>query len=131
MVFNDEAVALSVYMAHRGATKAEIRNAVSRISGYDLSVSIESLRRVHVFNSRASYSVPPAIIAFLQSQDYESAVRNAISLGGDADTQACIAGGIAEAFYREIPDRIKNFCRLRIDYAIRSVAERFEAVYGK
>ena len=124
------AVALAVYMAHRGATKAEIRDAVSRISGYDLSAPIESIRCVHVFNSRASYSVPPAIIAFLQSRDYESAVRNAISLGGDADTQACIAGGIAEAFYRDIPDRIKNFCRLRIDHAIRSVAERFEAVYG-
>ena len=58
---------------------------------------------------RTSYSVPPAIIAFLESNDYESAVRNAVSLGGDADTQACIAGGIAEAFYRDIPEHIKGF----------------------
>ena len=125
------AVALAVYMARKGADKKEIRDAVSKRFRYDLSTPIESLRGVHVFNSRASYSVPAAMIAFLQSHDYESALRNAISLGGDADTEACIAGGIAEAFYKEIPDRIRRFCDLKTDISIRSVVARFESVGGK
>lgn len=78
-----------------------------------------------MFDSRTSYSVPPAIIAFLESNDYESAVRGAVSLGGDADTQACIAGGIAEAFYREIPKHIQLFCDSRIDAAIKAAVREF------
>ncbi|MBQ8260547.1 MAG: ADP-ribosylglycohydrolase family protein, partial [Clostridia bacterium] len=61
----------------------------------------------------------------LESTDYESAIRNAISLGGDADTQACIAGGIAEAYYKEIPEHIKRFCDSRIDVSIKSVVKEF------
>ena len=75
--------------------------------------------------------MPPAIIAFLELDDYESAVRNAVSLGGDADTQACIAGGIAEAFYHEIPDHIRSFCDLKIDITIKNAVREFEAKYGK
>ena len=82
-----------------------------------------------MFDSRTSYSVPPAIIAFLESTDYESAIRNAISLGGDADTQACIAGGIAEAYYKEIPQHIKRFCDSRIDFSIKSVVKEFAKQY--
>ena len=70
-------------------------------------------------------SVPQSIAAFLQSEDYESVVRNAVSLGGDADTMACIAGGIAEAFYREIPQSIKNFCDLRLVGTIKRIVNSF------
>jgi ADP-ribosylglycohydrolase len=73
--------------------------------------------------------VPPAIVAFLASEDYESAVRTAVSFGGDADTQACIAGGIAEAYYREIPAHIRHFCDSRIDGAIRSTVKAFNQQY--
>ncbi|MBR2370459.1 MAG: ADP-ribosylglycohydrolase family protein [Clostridia bacterium] len=76
-----------------------------------------------------SYSVPPAIIAFPESTDYESAIRNAISFGGDADTQACIAGGIAEAYYKEIPKHIKRFYGSRIDFYIKSVVQEFAKHY--
>ena len=86
---------------------------------------MSAIRENHVFNSRTSYSVPPAIIAFLESSDYESAVRNAVSLGGDADTQACIAGGIAEAYYKEIPEHIRHFCDGKIDSTIKSVVKEF------
>lgn len=69
--------------------------------------------------------MPQAVAAFLQSEDYESAVRNAVSLGGDADTQACIAGGIAEAFYGEIPKKIRDFCSLKVDGGIKEVINEF------
>lgn len=124
-----EAVACSVFLARKGSTKKEIKDFVSGNFGYDLSIPMDTLRESHVFNSRTSYSVPPAIICFLQSDDYESAVRNAVSLGGDADTQACIAGGIAEAFYRGIPEHIKKFCDHKIDMTLRRAVGEFEKKY--
>lgn len=125
-----QAVAAAVFLARTGRTKAEIREEIGKKFGYDLAHSVEEIRKTHVFDSRSSYSVPPAIIAFLQSEDYESAVRNAVSFGGDADTQACIAGGIAEAFYREIPAHIRRFCDGKIDRTLRSVVKEFEERYG-
>ena len=119
------AVAAAVFMARQRASKSDIRDFVERKFKYDLSISLSDIRSTHVFNSRSSYSIPPAIIAFLESHDYESAIRGAISLGGDADTQACIAGGIAEAYYKEIPEHIKNFCDLKIDTSIKTVVKAF------
>ncbi|MBQ9993776.1 MAG: ADP-ribosylglycohydrolase family protein, partial [Clostridia bacterium] len=72
-----------------------------------------------------------AIIAFLESEDYESAIRNAISLGGDADTEACIAGGIAEAYYGEIPKHISDFCDKRIDFSLKVTVREFEKSFVK
>lgn len=124
-----KAVAAAVYMARSGESKESIR---SYISGhyYRLPASLKELRGSYVFNSRASYSVPPAIVAFLDSEDYESAIRGAISLGGDADTQACISGAIAEAFYKKIPDELKAFCSSRLDMTIKSVICEFCDKYG-
>jgi ADP-ribosylglycohydrolase len=70
--------------------------------------------------------VPQAILAFLESNDYESAVRNAISLGGDADTMACIAGGIAEAFYGGVPASIRERSLELLDDRLRSIVYAFE-----
>lgn len=124
------AVAAVIRIALAGGKKDEIREYIED-RFYDLSKSLEQIRKVHCFDSRASYSVPPAIISFLESDDYESAIRNAISLGGDSDTQACIAGGIAEAFYHDIPEHIKTFCNERLrGTTIRSVVKRFEEKYG-
>jgi ADP-ribosylglycohydrolase len=74
--------------------------------------------------------VPQSIIAFLESDSYEDAVRNAISLGGDADTMACIAGGIAEAFYGGVPEPIRDEVMARLDDRLRSVVEAFYARLG-
>ena len=120
-----QAVAASVFLARHGESKENIKEYLQKKFKYDLSVSLSTIKESHVFDSRTSYSVPPAIIAFLESTDYESAVRGAVSLGGDADTQACIAGGIAEAFYKEIPEHIKRFCDSKIDSTIKSVAKDF------
>ncbi|MBR5265866.1 MAG: ADP-ribosylglycohydrolase family protein [Clostridia bacterium] len=126
-----QAVAISVFMARKGEGKDTIRRHIEKKFHYDLSRSIEDIRKNHMFNSRASYSVPSAIVAFLESSDYESAVRNAVSLGGDADTEACIAGGIAEAYYGEIPKEIVDFCHRKIDYSLRKVAIEFCERYCK
>ena len=123
------AVAASIFLARSGADKEQIKAYLEKTFKYKLSTPLSSIKETHVFDSRTSYSVPPAIIAFLESTDYESAIRNAISLGGDADTQACIAGGIAEAYYKEIPEHIKRFCDSRIDFSIKSVVKEFTKQY--
>ena len=125
-----QAVASSIFLARNGESKERIKAYVEKTFKYNLSVTLATIKETHVFDSRTSYSVPPAIIAFLESTDYESAIRNAISLGGDADTQACIAGGIAEAYYKEIPENIKRFCNSRIDHSIKSVVKEFNQKYG-
>lgn len=125
-----QAVAAAVFLARNGEDKKAIKVYLEEKFKYGLSVSIAEIRENHVFDSRTSYSVPPAIIAFLESSDYESAIRNAISLGGDADTQACIAGGIAEAYYKEIPEHITRFCDSRIDGTIKTVVKEFYRAYG-
>ena len=124
-----KAVAAAVFLARNGEEKAQIKAYLEKTFKYDLSTPLSAIRETHVFDSRTSYSVPPAIIAFLESTDYESAIRNAISLGGDADTQACIAGGIAEAYYKEIPQHIRRFCDSRIDFSIKSVVKEFAKQY--
>ena len=124
------AVAAAVRIALDGGSKDDIKEYIED-RFYNLSTPLTTLRENHVFDSRTSYSVPPAIIAFLESHNYESAIRNAVSLGGDADTQACIAGGIAEAFYHDIPEHIKRFCDCRLDVTIRQTVRDFEDRYGK
>ncbi len=120
-----QAVAAAIFLARNGADKAQIKAYLEKTFQYNLSIPLSVIKEAHVFDSRTSYSVPPAIIAFLESTDYESAIRKAISLGGDADTQACIAGGIAEASYKEIPEHIQRFCDGRIDISIKSVIKEF------
>ena len=124
-----QAVAAAIFMARNGESKEEIKSYLEKTFKYKLSYPLSSLRNVHVFDCRTAYSVPPAIIAFFESVDYESAIRLAVSLGGDADTQACIAGGIAEAYYKKIPDHIKRFCDGRIDSSIKNVVKEFNAKY--
>ena len=126
-----QSVAVAVFMAKCGESKEQIRSFLEKKFHYDLSRKIEYIRQDHIFNSRASYSVPPAIIAFLDSHDYESAIRNAISLGGDADTEACIAGGIAEAYYKEIPKHISDFCDRRFDLTLKTVVKEFKECFCK
>lgn len=120
-----QAVVAAVFLARNGESKENIKTYLEKTFKFKLSVPLSAIKETHVFDSRTSYSVPPAIIAFLESTDYESAIRNAVSLGGDADTQACIAGGIAEAYYKEIPEHIKRFCDMRIDSSIKSVVKDF------
>ncbi len=109
-----QAVALGVMLCRQGSTKLEIQEKLEDLFDYDLSQTLEQVKFNYSFDVTCQGSVPQAITAFLESEDFEDAIKNAISLGGDADTQACIAGALAEAFYMKIPDQIKEFVLTRI-----------------
>ncbi len=102
-----QATALAVFFARMGRTKEEIREQISQRFGYNIHRTVDDIRPTYSFDVSCQGTVPEAIIAFLDSTSYEDAVRNAISLGGDSDTLACITGGIAEAFYGDVPDDIQ------------------------
>lgn len=97
----------AIYLARIGANKDEIKNHVEVRYGYDLSRSLDEIRPTYRFDVSCAGSVPESIICFLEAEDYEDSVRNAISLGGDADTQAAIAGSIASAYW-EVPQSIAD-----------------------
>ena len=104
-----QATAAAIFLARQGQSKREIRSAVERLTGYDLGRRLDDIRPSYRFNESCQGTVPESIIAFLESNDFEDAVRKAISLGGDADTLACITGAIAEAFYgvpKSIAERV-------------------------
>ncbi len=120
-----QAVAASIFLARTGKSKAEIREYVTTAFGYDLSMSLDEIRPTYLFNESCQQTVPQAIIAFLESDDFEDAIRNAISLGGDSDTLACIAGGLAEAFYGGVPDSILQKAMELLDDDLRNTASAF------
>lgn len=103
-----EATAACVYLARIGKTKEEIKEYVETTFGYDLHRTCDQIRPTYQFNESCQETVPEAIIAFLESNDFEHAIRLGISLGGDSDTLAAITGGIAEAYYKSIPEHIRQ-----------------------
>jgi ADP-ribosylglycohydrolase len=103
-----EATALAVFLARTGHGKKAIKDRITALFGYDLDRSTDDIRPSYAFDISCQGTVPQAIVSFLDSDSYEDAVRNAVSLGGDSDTLACITGGIAEAFYKDIPIEIKD-----------------------
>lgn len=104
-----QATALSTYLARMGETKEAIRGEIRRRFGYEMNRTLEEIRPGYYFDVSCQGSVPESIIAFLESESYEDAIRKGISLGGDSDTIACITGGIAQAYYGDIPmEIIKN-----------------------
>lgn len=125
-----EATAAAVFLARNGRSQSEIRRHVESEYGYDLSRTLDGIREDYEFDETCQGSVPEALTAFLESRDYEDAVRNAISLGGDADTLACIAGGIAEAFYGGVPEPIAKRATAILDARLRGVVLEFYARYG-
>ena len=96
---------------------------------YDLQRTVESIRPTYGFDVSCQGSVPESIIAFLDADDFESAIKKAISLGGDADTMACIAGGIAQAYYRKIPLSIIEGVRGGLPSDLLSVLDQFTDTY--
>ena len=119
------ATAAAIFLARKGAEKVDIRRYLSETFGYDLDRNLDVIRPDYSFDVSCQGSVPESIISFLQSVDFEDAIRNAISLGGDADTMACIAGAIAEAFYGGVPPKIAAEVRARLDADLLQVVDRF------
>lgn len=124
-----QAVAAAVFLARKGAEKRKIQEYLTNTFHYSLEFRLDDIREGYVFDSRAAYSVPPAIRAFLEGNDYESVIRKAISIGGDSDTIACIAGGIAQAYYREIPKAIEEGCWRLLDSGLKNTVRAFAECY--
>jgi ADP-ribosylglycohydrolase len=107
-----QATALAVFLARTGEGKEVIKETIQERFGYDLDRTIDEIRPIYKYDVSCQGTVPEAIIAFLESTDFENAIRLAVSIGGDSDTVAAITGGIAEAFYREIPEDIADFVKV-------------------
>jgi len=103
-----QATALAIYLARTAHNKEAIRSRIKDLFAYDLDRTVDDIRPFYSFDISCQGTVPEAMVAFLDSNSYEDAVRNAISLGGDSDTLACITGGVAEAFYGTVPKKIRD-----------------------
>lgn len=121
-----QAVALAIFLSLEGFDKEQIKDELERRFKYDLSRDYEAIQRTYRFQVSCQRSVPEAIIAFLVSDDYESAVRRAVAYGGDADTQAAIAGSIAAAYYGEIPEPISIYYRAKLPPEMIAVIENLD-----
>ncbi len=125
-----QATALAIFLARKGKTKANIQEEISTRFGYDLDRNLDAIRPNYRFDVSCQGSVPESIIAFLESSSYVDTVKNAISLGGDADTMACIAGGIAQAYYKHIPADIISKVWEKLPTDLLAVIDRFNVEYG-
>ena len=119
-----ESVASAIWMARNRYNKNEIKQYIEKEFGYDLSRKLNDIRKTYRFDVTCQGSVPEAIICFLEGEDFEDTIRNAVSLGGDSDTQAAIAGSIAEAFFG-IPPRLFDKCNKYLPRAMRKVVDDF------
>lgn len=125
-----QAVAASVWMARQRSSKEDIREYIMNEFGYDLTRTIEDIRPDYQWEVSCQGSVPEAIIAFLDGNDFEDVIRLAVSLGGDADTQAAIAGGIAACVY-PIPKWIADECEKRLTTDLLTIMQDFEQFIGR
>lgn len=119
-----QAIACAVYSARQGRSKKEISSMIQWRFDYDLKRTLAEIRPGYAFDVTCQGSVPEAILAFLESRDFEDAVRNAVSLGGDSDTLACMTGSIAEAFYG-IPADLAESVWGYLDEPLTDVIRRF------
>ena len=125
-----EATASAIYMARNGSSKEEIKEYIEREFHYDLSRTLDNIRPYYHHVESCQETVPEAIIAFLESKDFEDAVRNAVSLGGDTDTLGAITGSIAEAYFG-ISETLISECRNRINKDMRDVVDTFYSLVRK
>ncbi len=126
-----QATALAVFLARSGESKDEIRSRIGARFGYDLQRTLADIRPQYRFDVSCQGSVPESIIAFLEAENFEHAIRNAVSLGGDSDTMACIAGGIAQAFFGEVPHAISGEVRKRLPSEFLQVIDEFDQTFAK
>jgi ADP-ribosylglycohydrolase len=119
-----QATAAAIFLARKGTSKKDIKSFIEQNFGYNLNRTCDEIRPSSRFNETCQGTVPEAIVAFLDSTDFENAIRLAVSLGGDSDTLACITGGIAEAFYG-VPDNFKSFVDYFLTEDLKTVLDEF------
>lgn len=125
-----QAIAAGIFLARAGADKEQIINYIANKFGYNLFRTLDEIRPDYGFDATCQGSVPEAIIAFYEGVDYEDVIRKAVSLGGDSDTIACMAGAIAEAYYG-MPEEYRKEALSRLDKPMRDVAHSFRSFYRK
>ena len=116
-----QATAAAIYMAKTGSSKEEIKDYIQTKFGYDLERKYKDIQPSYQFDESCQRTVPESIICFLESIDYEDAVRHAIAMGGDADTMAAITGSVAAAKYKTIPESILTHCLNRIPQVMNDI----------
>lgn len=124
------ATAAAIWLARTGTSKEAIRGYIAQTFGYDLDRTCDSIRPNYRFNESSQGTVPEAIVAFLDSSDFENAIQLAISLGGDADTLACITGGIAQAYYKKLPAYMTQKVRDILAPSLLNVVEEFNGRFN-
>jgi ADP-ribosylglycohydrolase len=125
-----EAVACAIFLARTGSTKAQIKSCIQENFHYDLSRTCDEIRPGYHHVETCQETVPEAITAFLEGEDFEDVIRTAVSLGGDCDTLTCIAGSMAEAFYG-VPEELKTRCREYLTEDLLRILTRFDAVLAE
>lgn len=126
-----QAAALAVFLARTGAGRETLREEISRRFGYDLDRTVEEIRRSYSFEISCWKTVPEAIVAALDAVSFEDAVRNAVSLGGDSDTLAAIAGGIAEGLFGSVPEDIQSAVERKLPPDLYEITRRFAETYRR
>jgi ADP-ribosylglycohydrolase len=124
-----QAVASAIFLARTGHSKEFIKDYLCDTFQYDLDRSLDEIRPGYTFDVSCQGSVPESIIAFMESDNYEDSVRNAVALGGDSDTMACIAGAIAEAYYKCIDPGIISAVFDRLPEQLATIAKQFTGKY--
>jgi len=124
-----QATAAAIFLARTGKSKNEIKEFIETQFQYDLSKHVDNIRPTYKFDVSSQGTVPQAIRAFIDSTDFEDAIRTAVSLGGDTDTLACITGGIAQAFYGGVPERIVNKVYDILDERLGKITKEFMDKY--
>ena len=126
-----QATAAAIFMARTGSTKEEIRRYISVNFGYDMNRTCDEIRPTYGFDGSCQGTVPESIIAFLDSKDYEDAIRLCISLGGDADTMGAITGAIAGAYYHQMPYDLYDFAMNKLPDDIKGIIKLFDSEHAR
>ena len=124
-----QVTAAAIFLARNNSSKEEIKSFITNSFHYDLNRKLDDIRPIYQFNESCQETVPEAIIAFLESNNYEDAIRKSISIGGDSDTLACICGGIAQAFYKDIPAWIIEKAKFALNDDILDIIRQFNQKY--
>lgn len=125
-----QATATTIFLARQGKTKAEIKEYITHAFGYNLNYTCEDIKDSYGFEESCQETVPQSIVAFIDSTDFEDAIRLTVSLGGDADTMGAITGAIAAAYYKEIPQNLYDFALEKLPEDLRKIVDEFEEKYA-
>lgn len=126
-----QATATAIFLARQGKSKQAIKDYITQTFDYNLDFTLNEIRPTYKFDVTCQGSVPQAIVAFLESSDFENAIRLAISIGGDSDTIACITCGIASAFYQQIPTEIMDFVVDKLPGEYIEIMNKFDEKYDR